>query len=224
MISTLLQRTGIGRLIATTIGITALLTSGTSAYVLSGPKWNSVPVPYVVNATNLDLPDSAIDPAVGAGADVWRLQTTASINFAYGGRSSQTTNTFDGANVVMFRNAASGSAIATTYWWSSGSSIVDADIVFWDGAFTFFAGSTGCSSGFYIEDIAAHEFGHALGLGHSASAAATMYPSVSACDMRNRTLDSDDIAGVTALYPPALTIPSAPTGVRIVPFFDHGNW
>ena len=114
----------------------------------------------------------------------------------------------------MFRNASSGSAIATTYWWSSGSRIIDADIVFWDGGFRFFAGSTGCSNGFYIEDIAAHEFGHALGLGHSTSANATMFPSVSSCTTGNRTLDGDDIAGVVALYPPQVV--AAPTGFRVV--------
>jgi matrix metalloproteinase-20 (enamelysin) len=209
----------LGRLLVATAAAALALSTGTQAYVLSGPKWTQVPVPYVVNPANLDLSQSAVDPAVAGGADVWRLQTTASFSFAYAGRSSQTTNTFDGANVVMFRNASSGSAIATTYWWSSGSSIVDADIVFWDGAFKFFAGSSGCSGGFYIEDIAAHEFGHALGLAHSASAAATMYASTSYCDQRNRSLDPDDIAGVTALYPPS-NIPTPPTGVRIVPFFE----
>ena len=65
--------------------------------------------------------------------------------------------------------------------------------MFWDGGFRFFAGSSGCSGGFYIEDIASHEFGHALGLGHSTSANATMYPSVASCNMGNRTLDADDI-------------------------------
>ena len=77
----------------------------------------------------------------------------------------------------MFRNESSGSAIATTYYWMMGSAIVDADIVFWDGGFSFFTGNAGCSNGFYIEDIAAHEFGHVLGLGHSAIPTATMYPS-----------------------------------------------
>jgi hypothetical protein len=93
---------------------------------------------------------------------------------------------------------------------------VDADVVFWDGAFRFFAGTSGCSGGFYIEDIAVHEFGHALGLGHSTVAAATMYPSTSACNVQNRTLDADDIAGAWAIYPPTQP-PSAPTNFRMLP-------
>ena len=132
----------------------------------------------------------------------------------FAGQSAQSTATFDHVNLVMFRDASNGSAIATTYWWSSGSRIVDADVVFWDGAFRFFAGTTGCSGGFYIEDIAAHEFGHVLGLEHSASSDATMYSSTSACDTGNRSLHPDDIAGVRALYPPALAPPRAPSGLR----------
>jgi matrixin len=207
------------RLLAAIAASALVLSTHANAYVLSGPAWIQRPVPYVVNPVNLDLPVAAIDPAVRAGADVWSQQTNASFSFAYSGDSTQTSTGYDGSNLVVFRNASSGSAIATTYWWSTGSGLVDADIVFWDGAFTFFTGTTGCSAGFYIEDIAAHEFGHALGLGHSTLTSATMYPSTAACDMRNRTLDADDIAGVTALYPP-MSLPTAPTGVRIVPFFD----
>jgi hypothetical protein len=200
-----------------TLAAVALLCSARlRAYVLSGPIWGQRPVVYTVNPTNLDLPTTAIDPAVRAGADVWATQSNASVSFSFAGDSTQTTTGYDGLNLVVFRNASSGSAIATTYWWSSGSNIIDADIVFWDGAFTFYAGSTGCSGGFYIEDIAAHEFGHVLGLGHSTIPTATMYPSTAACDMRNRTLDPDDIAGVTALYPP-MSVPTPPTGVRIIP-------
>ena len=207
-------------ILAVALALVVAGSRGIDAYTLNGVTWLQRPVSYYVNTTNLDLPGSAIPPALAVGADAWSTQTTASFSFQYAGTSAQTTNTFDGVNLVMFRNASSGSAIATTYWWSSGGHIVDADIVFWDGGFQFFTGSSECSNGFYVEDIAAHEFGHALGLGHSTSASATMYPSVSSCNMSNRTLDADDIAGVQALYPPA-TIPSAPTGIRIVPGFWH---
>jgi hypothetical protein len=186
------------------------------AYVTSGPTWNLSQVPYYVNGANLDLPGAAAETAVRSGADTWHLQSGAGIRFSFAGGSSQATTTYDGVNLVVFRNASSGSAIATTYWWSSGSRIVDADIVFWDAAFRFFAGSTGCSGGFYIEDIAAHEFGHALGLGHSASTVATMYYATSSCNTSNRSLDADDIAGVRALYPPLQQPPLPPTGFRIV--------
>ena len=214
----MLKRTRVGLcFLASTLAIVLTGTRETSGYVLSGPTWASGPVLYYVNTTNLDLPDAVIPPALAVGADAWSTQTRASFRFQYAGTSTVTTNTNDGINVVMFRNASSGSAIATTYWWSSGSHIIDADIVFWDGGFQFFTGSTGCSNGFYIEYIAAHEFGHALGLGHSTVASATMYPSVSTCATGNRTLDPDDIAGVEALYPPSISVPTAPTGFRIVP-------
>jgi hypothetical protein len=186
------------------------------AYALLGYTWTPSSMQYYINPANMDVPVSAIEPAIRAGADAWRLQTGASFTFAFAGFSTQTTNTNDGINVVMFRNASSGSALATTYSWFSGSRLIDADIVFWDAGFQFFTGSSGCSGGFYIEDVAAHEFGHALGLGHSAVAAATMYPSISTCSRESRVLDADDIAGVLSLYPPAAVPPVAPTRLRIV--------
>jgi hypothetical protein len=198
------------------LGIGAVMTGTPEAYTLNGPKWNRTPISYYINPTNLDLPEAAVVTAVRAGADTWAQQSNVNFSFSYGGPSSVTTNTLDNVNVVMFRNASSGQAIATTYYWSNSSGLLDADIVFWDEAFQFFSGSTGCSGGFYIEDIAAHEFGHALGLGHSTSTAATMYPSVSWCNTSNRVLDADDIAGAIALYGTrAGGLPLAPTGLRI---------
>ena len=201
-------------LVVCALGVLTVFSGNPTAYTLSGPHWPQPQTSYYVNSANLDLPGGNAEDAVRAGADTWLLQATA-FRFIYAGASSQTTNTNDGINLVLFRNAASGSAIATTYWWSSNSRIIDADIVFWDGSFKFFAGASGCSGGFYIEDIAAHEFGHALGLGHSTSATATMYPSAFTCDSSVRSLDSDDISGVRALYPSAAP-PPAPSGFRIV--------
>jgi hypothetical protein len=59
---------------------------------------------------------------------------------------------------------------------------------------------------FDIQGVGTHEYGHALGLGHTSTWGATMYPSTSSggsSDMRS--IESDDIAGVQAIYGAALT-------------------
>jgi predicted Zn-dependent protease len=50
-----------------------------------------------------------------------------------------------------------------------------------------------------IESVALHEFGHALGMGHSALSTAVMYAYYSGV---RQSLTSDDIAGIQALYGP----------------------
>lgn len=202
--------------IVAVIGFGTLLSSGVHAYSLLGYKWAQSPVPYYINPANMDLPTAAIEPAIRAGADAWRLQSGASFSFAFAGYSTQTTTTNDSINLIVFRNASSGSAIATTYTWFSGTRLIDADMVFWDAGFQFFTGTSGCSNGFYIEDVATHEFGHALGLGHSDVTGATMYPSISYCSQESRTLAGDDIAAVLSLYPPTATPPTPPTQLRIL--------
>jgi len=203
--------------VAAALATVLIFANDLAAYVTNGVTWAQSPVPYYLNPANMDgLSPANVEAAVRAGADAWPQQSGAAFSFTYAGQSSQTATTLDNINLVVFRNASNGSAIATTYWWSNSSGILDADIVFWDGGFTFFTGTSGCSGGFYIEDIVTHEFGHALGLGHSTLPAATMYPSTSQCNMNNRTLDADDIAGVRFLYPPAGSAPPKPTGLRIL--------
>ena len=51
-----------------------------------------------------------------------------------------------------------------------------------------------------LQGVACHEYGHALGLGHSGSTSATMYPSVSGSGVVQRSIASDDIAGVQSIY------------------------
>src|SRR5262247_865880 len=99
--------------------VATILPRRLGAYATNGVTWSPVPVPYYINTANLDLPDAAVESAMQAGANVWATQSGASVGFNYVGRSTQTTTGNDGVNLVVFRNASSGSAIATTYWWSS---------------------------------------------------------------------------------------------------------
>ena len=205
----------------------AALHTGVGAYATFA-HWGSGAVTFYVNPVNADVSQSAAIAALQAGMDVWNTQSGTSFRYQYGGTATDTATAYDNRNVIMFRNASNGSTIASTYsWWTSNNELVDSDIVFWDGGFTFFTGSTGCggvSNAAYIEDIAAHELGHALGLNHSTSTDATMYPSYSYCSMEFRTLAADDINGAKALYPvtqaptntaPTVTISSPANGSNV---------
>lgn len=189
------------------------------AYVSNGHVWPTSSVPYYVNASNNDVSEAAAEAAIRQGADAWSVQSDASFAFYYAGRVQSPVISNDGRNHVFFRNTSNGSIIAETMWtYDSGGDLIDADIVFYDGGYRFFTGTSGCVSGYYVEDIATHEFGHALGLGHSTLTDATMVPGIAYCAQFPRTLFGDDIAGVEALYPPLPPQPpAAPYGLSAGP-------
>lgn len=187
-------------LTVTAIAVAATLTIGVSAYSTYG-KWPSDSAGFYINPQNADVSGSAAVTAVLYGAEVWETQSGALFDVLYNGQASDTVSVYDNRNVVIFRNQSNGNTVATTYSWYSGNTLVDADIIFWDGGFKFFTGWSGCSGGIYIEDVAAHEFGHALGLNHTSTTGATMSPSTGYCSQDWRTLAADDVAGIESLYP-----------------------
>jgi Matrixin len=187
------------------------------AYATLGHTWASTTVPYYVNPQNLYVPQADAVAALQSAASVWDSQSNANIRLVYAGYTSDASLGMNRINEVFFRDDASG-AIAETYWWYDGSGhLVDADIVLHEN-YVFYAGNVGCTNGYYIENTGAHEFGHVLGLAHSASDAATMWPYSNACETTRETLDSDDIAGIEALYPPSSNVslpPAAPTQLTV---------
>ena len=82
--------------------------------------------------------------------------------------------------------------------------IVDADIMF-NPADTFATASPGTNQ-FDLQSVATHEIGHLLGLDHSGIANAVMFPygDTSAVGV-HQTLWTDDVIGVSHLYPGATT-------------------
>jgi Matrixin/Fibronectin type III domain len=138
----------------------------------------------------------------------------------YAGYTTGSSLTNNRKNEVFFRDDSSG-YIAETYWWYDGTGhLVDADIMFHENS-RFYSSNLGCNGdGYYIENTGAHEFGHALGLGHSSVDTASMWPASGACETIRETPDPDDIAGLLSLYPgsssPAPTAPpSAPSGLAV---------
>ena len=191
---------------ASLLTLAALVASAAvaGAFALNGPKWGTQQVQYYINPVNADMTEADAIAAIQAGASAWSAQSRANILPYYMGRSSGSVITRNGLSEVFFRNVSAGGMYGETYWWYDGSNrLIEADIMFYDGGMTFFKGSSGCSGGVYLQDALTHEFGHALGLGHSPVPGATMYPSMTWCSMDPRTLDADDLAGIETLYPSA---------------------
>ncbi|MCZ6651390.1 MAG: matrixin family metalloprotease [Acidobacteria bacterium] len=101
-------------------------------------------------------------------------------------------------------NIAGALAVAFVYRVVSGpetGEIRDANIVFNGADFVWTASADPEAGRYDIESVALHEIGHTLGLGHSPVAAASLFPRLGAGSRLARKLSSDDIAGVTAIYP-----------------------
>ena len=184
-------------------------------------KWASGnAIVYISPANHDGLSADAVITALRAAMDDWMTQGHSPFTFTYGGRVNDTTTGYDNRNVVLFRNESNGGMIAATYSWADGSNhLLDSDIIIYDAAgYSFYALDGSCNSnlgnGVYLHDLATHEFGHMLGLQHSSDPSATMFSGYATCSTTPRTLESDDIAGLQALYgtssspPPTNTAPA----------------
>ena len=209
--------------VATLVTSALILTPHTLGYSTYA-KWPTLSVPFYVNPANSDVSLSAAISSIQGAMGAWNNQAGTPFRFTYAGQVNDTVTSNDGRNVVIFRQSTNGGAIASTYTWRSNGILIDADIIFWDAGFKFFGGSSGCVSGVYIEDVGAHEFGHALGMSHSSVAGATMTPGYSGCTTTQRSLESDDKAGAQKLYgtsgaatntAPSVTVSAPSSGLTV---------
>ncbi len=195
-----------------------VVTAVASAYVLLSPArtWDSAPN-YIIDSRGL----TGVNDGDG-GATRTRNAVVSSAAWNGAGSGTVVTATVgsvgsfqlgDGVPMLNFRdpiNACTSGCLAATFtgYYSQRSNgsyrIDDADIVTntshsWTSQGEDPNGS-GCSGEFYVEGVQVHEIGHGLGLGHTNVSGATMYPSVSACNNGPATTESDDDAGINALY------------------------
>jgi hypothetical protein len=170
-------------------------------YVLLSPRrtWASTPVNvpvYQVGNNSITDGDGGVTAVVGA-VKAWGMVNSSST-------SQQAVRGSAPATIMLNSNGriCNGSCLAATLTgYYSGNTIYDAD-VYTNTKYKFYSSreADGCSSEFDIDGIMVHEVGHVIGIGHSNVTGATMYPSVSACNSGNRTLEADDIAAKNDLY------------------------
>ena len=192
------------------------------AFLLHGDSWATNTVTYNVNANFVDAGVGTADQQIAAiqrGASEWTSAGQVPFQFQYGGTTTQNlVAPTDGENAIFYSETDGGGALATCTWAAfSNGDLFGFDIEFYStgGGLDFVWSLDPAFNEFDLESVAVHEFGHALGLGHSAVATATMFPTVTAGSTGNRTLDADDIAGAQALY--GVQVTGSPTISTISP-------
>jgi hypothetical protein len=163
-------------------------------------KWSSPDVAYFINPNGGDMSGDCVIGEIGASASAWN--DVSGINLQYAGLTTFAKIDSSDGNIIFFRDDPSGSTIAVTYiWYTKKGGITAFDMVFYD-KWDFFAllGSCkqNCGGGFYLEPIAAHEFGHAIGLDHNRCQDSLMYPYADYCE--DGLLSPNDEACVQSLY------------------------
>ncbi|TAJ21525.1 MAG: matrixin family metalloprotease [Planctomycetota bacterium] len=106
---------------------------------------------------------------------------------------------FDETNASGYFPFGSGVVAITPIWFTSQGKITDADVLF-NGASYHFT-TSGELGRFDVADVGAHELGHLLGLDHSGSAGATLYPYVDPSVVLHRSVSADDAVGLRCAYP-----------------------
>lgn len=165
-------------------------------------KLNPSTVPSSVGGAQAALNEISAAFATWTSADGHKV-------FIYGGTTSVTRRGLDYTNAVLWGKV-SGNAIAVTYVWyyTSTGIVADVDTVFNSRLpWAVFTGSGDCQSSpdaYDVQNIAAHEFGHWVGLDDRYSSNErdlTMYGYGAGRELKKRSLATGDWAGANAVAP-----------------------
>ncbi len=207
------------------LGLFVVAVAGTAyGYVLEGQSWpagSTVVLQLALGNPGSPLQDGSVsyNDAVTPAANMWssnvqRVQITT--NSASGSASSG-----DHVNSVVFSSSVfgqpfGGSTLAVTYYRYSGSTMMEADILFNQARpFNSYRGSLQFPGpGPAIIDIRRvflHELGHGLGLNHPDSGGQSVVAVMNSIMSNQEVLSADDLAGAHFLYgtPSASPTPTA---------------
>lgn len=193
------------------------LSGSASAFVREESNWNpgTLPIKYSINQSTAppSIGASGAKSAVEAGFASWSAPSCTTWRTTDLGNTSSGASSSDSKNTILWVSGSWPAALGdvnsvigvTTPVWTSGGYFIDADIQFNNVGFKWsLDGSSGTVD---TQSIATHEEGHFLGLAHSPIGSAIMYASYSGG--LKRSLSSDDISGVCAIYPSGGPVPDA---------------
>lgn len=169
---------------------------------------------YLSDAGSADIADDSEFDALRRAFESWDLVLESDARFSRFERTSRGVSDIyndgglagrDRMNLVAFvesdwQEQPSQIAVTYTYYVDATGKILEDDIVMNAEDYTWTTGDAAVLTD--VESIAAHEIGHAFGVGHSEFADATMFASAGVGETMKRSLSDDDMAAVQHLYPP----------------------
>jgi hypothetical protein len=182
-------------------------------------KWNRMPVHYYVGTVGVPGVTAAqAQTTIAAAFATWQNVPTAAVSTQFAGFTNAQPTQDDGLSVLGFLSDPSEpDVLGSTDWLidSVTGEIVESDI-FFNSIIPWSVSASGETGRFDLQSIATHEIGHFWGLGHSAlgetqqvtggrrviAKGSVMFPiAFSSGNTLDRTLQPDDIAGISDLYP-----------------------
>lgn len=143
---------------------------------------------------------AAFRTAIINAATSWSTVPAADFALHYAGESKATATGYNGINEVLFMpKGATERAAAAQVWYTGDGTIVEADIWINDDVRWNATGQPAADE-VDLQSALLHEFGHWLILSHTAQVESIMFPKLAA-GATKRTLQSEDMAGISAIYP-----------------------
>lgn len=185
-------------------------------------RWTSMPIRYfVTNRSAQGVTANQFQAALTASFASWSAVPTASVSATFAGFTNADPARDDGATVVGFEmhDELERTLGVTSFTLDKTSgALVEADI-FLNSFFDWSVAASGEANKFDVQSILTHEVGHLLGLGHSLlgeteirpqggrrviAKRSVMFPIAYAVGtVLDRTLQDDDVAGLSETYPTA---------------------